>query len=197
MGFRETFIKRWKIYISIILGIFILLLILLFATKEDVRRDKTYVGKNDVALYIKKYHELPKNYLTKFGKDYYYNKNVNLSSYLVGGDTFYNDGKLKSFDVDNDRMLKECDIYFDGYSCTSNRGKYRLVYETNKGDARIFYTDDHYDSFDEITLFNLMPRYITFIIILVVYSISCFVFLLCIYAPNIKKRLSKNESTNN
>ena len=197
MGFRESFIKKWKIYISIIIGIFILLLILLFSTKEDVRRGNAYTDKKDVALYIKKYHELPKNYITKDGKDYFYKKNVNLDNYIVGGDTFYNDGKLSQFNIDLDTMLKECDIYYDGYKCTGERGKIRLVYETNTSNPRIFYTEDHYDTFDEITLFNLMPKYITFIIIITIYSVSSCIFLLCIYIPNIKKVLAKKESTNN
>ena len=196
MGFRDNFIKRWKIFIPIIFGVFCLLLIIMFSVKEDVKRDKAYTDKNDVALYIKKYHELPKNYLTKAGRDYFYNKKEDMSRYLVGGDSFYNDGKLKSYGVSSDVMLKECDIYYEGYSCLKDdlkRGTYRLVYETNTSNNRVWYTTDHYNNFDELTLLNLKPKYITLLIILIVYSVSNVIFLFCIYAPNIKKFVLKKE----
>ena len=192
-GFRNSVINRWKIYVSIYAGIFLFLLILMFSLKENVRRDKTYTNKKDVALYIKKYHELPQNYITKDGKDYFYDHNVSLTNYIVGGDTHYNDGKLSIYNVDNNTMLKECDIYFDGYKCNGNRGSNRLVYETNKSNPKVFFTSDHYASYDEITMLELMPAYYVFLAILIVYCISGAVFFSIIYIPKIKEITKKNK----
>ena len=194
IGFRNRVINRWKIYVPVFAGIFVFLLTLLFFLKEDVKRDRAYTNKKDVALYIKKYHELPKNYITKDGKDYYYNHNINLSNYIVGGDTHYNDGELGSYNISNSVMLKECDIIFEGYSCTSNRGVNRLVYETNVSKPRVFFTNDHYVTYDEITSFEIMPVYYVLLIMTILYGCATIVFFSIIYIPKIMKISRKKDN---
>ena len=196
IGFRKFFIKKWFIFIPIIIGMFFTLLAITWILKEDVKRDKTYTNEKYVALYIKKYNELPKNYLTVHGRDYYFNHDLSLDGYMVGGDTHYNDGKLSNYNISDNTMLKECDLYFDGYDCKTNRGIKRLVYETNTSNTRVFVTYDHYDTFNEITSFEIMPGYYIFLLILTFYCVSHFIFLFCIYIPEVNRLLSEKKEKN-
>ena len=103
--------------------------------------DGVYTSKDEVALYIVTFHKLPSNYMTKAEA----NGNIkglwtadNKAS--IGGDVFGNwEGLLPNA---NGRTFTELDIDYYGVS----RGSKRIVYSS---DFRIFYTDDHYDSFVE------------------------------------------------
>ncbi len=106
-----------------------------------------YTSKDEVALYIHKYEHLPSNYMSKkeaeaAGWD---SKNGTLSDVLpgisIGGSRFGNyDKKLPQ---KNGRKYYECDIdYTDGY-----RNAKRIIYSN---DGLIYYTDDHYESFEQL-----------------------------------------------
>ncbi|MCI6676489.1 MAG: ribonuclease [Clostridiales bacterium] len=110
-----------------------------------IDEDGTYSSKEDVALYIHTYGHLPSNYVTKVqaqqqGWD---NKEGNLWDVFpgksIGGDHFGNyEGKLPA-----GHSYKECDIDFDG----GYRNAKRIIYSD---DGLIFYTEDHYNTFEQL-----------------------------------------------
>jgi ribonuclease T1 len=136
--------KTFKIWISI------LLLISLFAcqkvpTNQDIAEDGYYTSKEDVSLYLITYHRLPNNYITKdqaeeLGWD---NDKGNLwevtDKKSIGGDRFYNREGL----LPKDMTYYECDIDYEG----GYRNAKRIVYSS---DWAVYYTDDHYDSFEMV-----------------------------------------------
>ena len=111
----------------------------------DVSENGQYCTVNEVAAYIKEYHKLPSNYITKSEaqslgwhggplKDYAPGKSI-------GGDTFTNrQGILPK----SSSKYIECDINANG----TVRGAQRIVYNT--GDFRVYYTSDHYNTFVEL-----------------------------------------------
>lgn len=160
-----------------------------FITKHRTKIGATYTEKEDVALYIMQHHELPSNYITHYGYEYYRNHGLETASLLIGGDTHYNDSALSSFGVGRVQSLKECDIYVEGYSLT-NRGESRLVYTCNTDKVRVFYTTDHYGTFTELTYFSLQLPSCVFWIIFGVYSVS----FVCFYITvGILNKKSKNK----
>ncbi len=101
-----------------------------------------YYSKEDVALYIHTFDKLPTNYVTKsaansrFGS---YNKAMQ-EGYRIGGDRFYNrEGLLPA---KAGRTYTECDIAAEG---KASRGAYRIVFSN---DGLIYYTHDHYNTFE-------------------------------------------------
>lgn len=110
----------------------------------DISRDEYYSGKEEVALYLRLYEELPDNYITKkeareLGWD---SKEGNLwevaDGMSIGGDAFGNrEGILPD---KKGREYYECDINYDG----GYRGAERIVYSN---DGLIYYTEDHYNTF--------------------------------------------------
>ena len=103
-----------------------------------VYEDEIYNTNLEVALYIVAYNELPSNYITKdrFNRTDYTKENM-LS---CGGDRFMNYEQLLPL---NDYYY-ECDIEYDGGS----RNAKRLVYSIDT--LSVYYTSDHYDSFNYI-----------------------------------------------
>jgi len=117
------------------------------AIEASVEKNHDYSTKKEVAEYIKLFHELPPNYITKneaekLGWD---NSKGNLwdvaDQKSIGGDRFGNrEGLLPKADG---RNYYECDIdYSGGY-----RGAKRIVYSS---DGLIFYTEDHYKTFEKL-----------------------------------------------
>ena len=111
----------------------------------QVEEDGHYTSKEEVAAYIYQFGHLPDNFITKkeakeLGWD---NKAGNLHEVApgmsIGGDYFGNyEGVLPEAD---DREYAECDIdYAGGY-----RDAKRIVYSN---DGLIYYTEDHYESFE-------------------------------------------------
>ena len=102
----------------------------------------SYTSKDDVALYIHTYGHLPNNFITKneareLGweggsvEDY-------APGYSIGGDRFGNyEGILPE-----GKKYTECDIDTLG---RSSRGSRRIVFSN---DGCIYYTDDHYETFE-------------------------------------------------
>lgn len=117
------------------------------AASVSVTEDGTYTSKDEVACYIHLYGHLPSNYISKTkaraaGWD---SSEGNLDEVLpgrsIGGSTYYNDdGKLPDA---TGRTWTECDIdYTGGY-----RGAERIIFSN---DGLIYYTGDHYETFDRL-----------------------------------------------
>jgi len=104
----------------------------------------TYTSKEDVALYIHVYERLPDNFITKGEARDLGWEGGGLEPYApgccIGGDRFGNrEGLLPEADG---RYYTECDIDTLG---ASSRGAKRIVFSN---DGLIYYTDDHYESFE-------------------------------------------------
>ncbi len=115
--------------------------------ESSVTEDGSYTSPEDVAEYIHIYEKLPDNYLTKqeARNSGWVSEEGNLwevtEQMSIGGDRFGNrEGLLPKADG---RQWFECDVnYTGGY-----RGAERLVYSN---DGLVFYTANHYESFEEI-----------------------------------------------
>ena len=117
------------------------------AADYDVEEGGRYDTMEEVAIYLTFFDELPENYITKkeaqaLGWD---NRKGNLwkvaDGCSIGGDRFGNyEGLLPDA---KGRRWTECDIGFDG----GYRNGRRIVFSN---DGLIYYTADHYQSFDEI-----------------------------------------------
>lgn len=109
-----------------------------------VTEDGEYTGKDEVALYIHLYNHLPDNYITKTRakKLGWVASEGNLQEVApgksIGGGKYGNYSKELP-----DGDYRECDIDSDG----GFRSGKRLVYST---DGRIYYTEDHYKSFEQL-----------------------------------------------
>jgi len=113
----------------------------------NVEENGNYTSKDDVALYIHTYGKLPLNYITKakaqeMGWD---PEKGNLSDVLpgmsIGGSAFGNyEGNLPRA---TGRRYFECDIDYEG----GYRGAKRLIYSN---DGLVFYTEDHYKTFEQL-----------------------------------------------
>lgn len=115
------------------------------ALGKNIEEEKPYYRMEDVAAYIYYYNKLPVNYLKKDeAKDLgWIPKENNLwevtDKMVIGGDYFGNYEGL----LPEDRSYKEADVNYDG----GPRGPERLVYDE---DGNIFYTKDHYETFERI-----------------------------------------------
>lgn len=117
------------------------------AADYDVDREGWYDSMEEVAIYLIFFDELPENYITKreaqaLGWD---SRKGNLwqvaDGCSIGGDRFGNyEGQLPDA---KGRRWTECDIDFDG----GYRGGKRIVFSN---DGLIYYTANHYESFDEV-----------------------------------------------
>lgn len=111
---------------------------------SSITKDGTYTSKEDVALYLYTYGELPSNYITKKEAQALGWDGGSLEPYApgksIGGDYFGNyEGNLPK---KKGRTYHECDIDTKG---ARSRGAKRLVYST---DGLIYYTGDHYETFE-------------------------------------------------
>lgn len=106
-----------------------------------IDEDGIFNTKNEVALYLHTYNKLPSNY---YPKSTFYDINHTWTAdnkISCGGDRFYNyEGLLPKA---SSRIYFECDIDYRGGS----RNAKRIVYSN---DGLIFYTDDHYESFEQL-----------------------------------------------
>ncbi len=106
--------------------------------------DGVYTKKDDVALYIHTYGKLPKNFISKKEAHALGWSGGSLEPYApgmcIGGSYFGNyEGLLPEKDG---RKYTECDIDTLG---KKSRGAKRIVFSN---DGLIYYTDDHYESFE-------------------------------------------------
>ena len=145
--FNRERIKLKKNYFKTLVYVFLAVMFALFifssVSRVTVYEGRAYHTKKEVALYLYTYKKLPDNYITKSqaedsGKQPYDGK-------YIGGDRFYYSGEIKKH-TENEN-LRECDI--DYPSNDDLRGVKRLVYASDC--SEIFYTSNHYKSFDKIT----------------------------------------------
>lgn len=113
----------------------------------QIEEDGEYTTKDEVAAYLYQFGHLPSNYITKWdaqdlGWD---NRQGNLDKVApgksIGGDKFGNYEEL--LPVAKGRKYFECDIDFDG----GYRGAKRIIFSN---DGLIFYTEDHYKTFEPL-----------------------------------------------
>lgn len=108
------------------------------------QRDGVYTSKEDVAQYIAAYGELPQNFITKKEANALGWQGGDLRPFkkdaCIGGDRFGNyEGRLPT---KKGRVYYECDIDTLG---KASRGPKRIVFSN---DGLIYYTADHYETFD-------------------------------------------------
>ena len=111
----------------------------------EIDADGEYSSKAEVAAYLNAYHHLPSNYLTKSEAEAlgWVASKGNLWEVApgksIGGDRFGNrEGNLPE---KKGRQYYECDIDYDG----GTRNAKRIVYSS---DGLIYYTEDHYNTFE-------------------------------------------------
>lgn len=117
------------------------------SAEPEIAEDGEYTTKEEVALYIHEFGHLPGNYITKnhakkMGWD---SRAGNLDEVApgksIGGSSFGNyEGQLP--DAKN-RKYYECDLNYEG----GYRGSERIIYSN---DGLIFYTGDHYKTFEQL-----------------------------------------------
>ncbi len=114
----------------------------------SVTEDGQYTDKDHVAEYLRQFRRLPDNYITKREAQNlgWVASRGNLWKVApgksIGGDRFGNyEGSLPS---KKGRTWYECDIDFDG----GYRNEKRILYSS---DGLIYYTEDHYNTFEDIT----------------------------------------------
>lgn len=112
--------------------------------QEQLAQGGTYTTKEDVALYIHLYGRLPDNFITKKEAQQLGWTGGSLEPYApgccIGGSRFGNyEGLLPEA---NGRTWTECDINTLG---ADSRGAERIVFSN---DGLIYYTGDHYKTFE-------------------------------------------------
>ncbi|MBQ9154455.1 MAG: ribonuclease [Solobacterium sp.] len=113
-------------------------------TAEMLDEDGTYDTKEEVAMYLYQYGKLPSNFMTKnqARKKGWSSGALHLKvkGKCIGGDKYSNyEGLLPEKDG---RVYYECDI---NTLHSKSRGPERIVYSN---DGLIYYTPDHYESFE-------------------------------------------------
>ena len=119
---------------------------MLFRSEEEQKKSSgPIIEPQDIADYIFQYGELPDNFITKkeaqaMGWDSAKNDVSDVApGYSIGGDSFNNrEGLLPKA---KNRQWYECDVNYDG----DYRGGERIVFSN---DGLIYYTEDHYESFE-------------------------------------------------
>ena len=112
-----------------------------------VEEDEYYSSKEEVAVYIHEFGHLPDNYITKReAQDLGWDKSQNYVGEVaegmsIGGDKYGNyEGTLPE---KKGRKYYECDIDYSG----KKRNAKRIIYSN---DGLIFYTEDHYETFEQL-----------------------------------------------
>ena len=114
------------------------------AASVTVTEDGEYTSRDEVALYLHTYGHLPSNFITKKDAQALGWEGGKLEPYApgksIGGDYFGNyEGLLPK---KKGRKYFECDIDTRG---AKSRGAKRIIWSN---DGLIYYTDDHYESFE-------------------------------------------------
>lgn len=112
--------------------------------EEDLPEDGTYTSRDDVARYLYLYGRLPSNFITKKEAQALGWEGGSLEPYApgkcIGGSYFGNyEGTLPE---KKGRSYTECDIDTLG---ADKRGAKRIVFSN---DGLIYYTEDHYETFE-------------------------------------------------
>ena len=114
-------------------------------TGTSVPESWTGDDKDGVCAYLESYNHLPGNYMTKKeARKYGWEGgalHLTVPGRCIGGDAFGNyEGRLPEY-----KDYKECDI---DTLASDTRGGKRIVYSADEEDLDIWYTDDHYESFN-------------------------------------------------
>lgn len=139
--------KRMLIIVFAIIALFGGLIISGSFAQKDVKVTEggQYCTVDEVSAYIKEFHKLPSNYITKSqARNLGWNGGP-LDKYApgksIGGDLFGNrEGKLPKTSA----KYIECDINANG----TVRGPERIIYNTQT--FQVYYTSDHYKTFKEV-----------------------------------------------
>lgn len=114
---------------------------------STIEEDGLYSSPEEVGEYIHLYNKLPQNYITKkeaiaLGWDSNKGNLWEVTDRMsIGGDVFGNrEGLLPKAE---NRKYFECDVNYEG----GFRGSERIVYSN---DGLIFYTKDHYKTFEQL-----------------------------------------------
>lgn len=115
--------------------------------EDEIEEDEEYTSKEEVAAYLHVFGHLPDNFITKKEAKSlgWVSREGNLGEVApgksIGGDYFGNyEGNLPE---KKGRDYYECDIDSDG----GYRGAKRIIYSD---DGLIFYTEDHYETFEQL-----------------------------------------------
>ena len=114
----------------------------------SVSKDGSYTSKEEVAAYIHEYGCLPGNFIskTKARKAGWVPSEGNLDEVCPGksiGGSVYHADDDDALPTADGRTWTECDIGYNG----GWRGSERIVFSN---DGLIFYTDDHYKTFEQL-----------------------------------------------
>ena len=113
---------------------------------ETIDYEGSYTSKEDVALYLITYGELPSNYVTKkeARKLGWVPSKGNLQEVCegcsIGGD-YFTYREEEGLPYKEGRQYYECDIDYDG----GTRNAKRIVFSN---DGLVYYTGDHYKTFE-------------------------------------------------
>jgi hypothetical protein len=123
-----------------ILSFLIVLFIFVQVTDVNIKAKQEYSDYDHVALYIIEYNTLPNNYVPK-------SQGVSEEAFDVTVFAVYDNTRIPS-------KLPLGYTYTEAYinATKENIGKERFVFS----DDQLFYTDDHYDTFEEITRFDIL-----------------------------------------
>ncbi|MBQ9103781.1 MAG: hypothetical protein IJY57_01685 [Clostridia bacterium] len=205
-------IEKEKISLIRIAFIFVLILtvilgVLSLTTRVGVKKGERYYSKNEVALYLFNYKELPPNFKTKDelyqlypGSQTNAVKIAVRNGYNFGGDYFNAKDKTKSKDwlgnytKNINQNFYECDLYPDRAETIKTGSRYivRLVY--NEDCTEIYYTNTHYGDeglpgFYKVTRFSVNALSNVFVIIYSLFVIAETTLLIILFG-------SKNEKYN-
>ena len=115
---------------------------------EVTKKPGPIIDPQAIADYLFEHGELPENFITKqeardLGWDSSYNYISDIAPGMsIGGDYFGNyEGKLPRV---KGRKYYEADCYYTG----GKRNQYRIIYSN---DGHVWYTDDHYNTFTEMS----------------------------------------------
>ena len=144
---RHNMIRNTKFLrgLAVLLLVFMLALPAVAAKKISVEKNGSYTSKEQVAAYINRFNKLPNNYITKeqarnLG---WISSQGNLNKVApgksIGGDRFGNYEQL--LPAKKGRQYFECDIDYHG----GRRNAKRIIFSN---DGLIYYTEDHYNSFE-------------------------------------------------
>lgn len=124
------------------------------ATDVNVKEDEIYTDRDHIAMYIYEFDELPSNYVHKS------------QSGSIDGEELY---LYDTFRNDSNKLPSHED-YTEAYlNATKTKvGKERLVYTI----GTVYYTDDHYATFELLTTEEILFTYRSFLITTSVLAIS-------------------------
>lgn len=150
---KEPLIRR---FIRVGLYLWLLLIILLtIITDVNVKQNKEYIEWDHVALYILEYNDVPDNYVHK-------SQGVTDDEYHITVFAVY-DNTREPVKLPTGYTYTEVYINANKDNIQGN-SKERFVFS----DDQLFYTDDHYDSFEEVKKSDILGTHRFFLSIMII-----------------------------